>query len=250
MPVMDGLEAASQIIEMGIKTPIVALTANIMSNDLDYYKQSGMFDYLGKPFTSQELWKCLIKYFTAVSITAMDKKELSAEEEKSLKQLQIYFVKNNQDTHKKIVQAISSGDIKSAYRLTHTLKSNAGQIGEKRLQKIATAAEDIRADGTSRLSDDQVNALEAELMATLERLQPLLIEADAQNKPEVADMDKVWEIIEKLEPILINRKPECMKMLDEIRTIPGSEELAHYVEDFEFAEALAELSKLKEKFEK
>jgi len=36
-------------------------------------------------------------------------------------------------------------------------------------------------------------------------------------------------------------------MLDEIQTIPDSEELASYVEDFEFAKALTELSKLKEK---
>jgi len=35
MPVMDGLEASSKITELGIKTPIVALTANIMSNDME-----------------------------------------------------------------------------------------------------------------------------------------------------------------------------------------------------------------------
>jgi len=38
-----------------------------------------------------------------------------------------------------------------------------------------------------------------------------------------------------------------MNMLDEIRLIPGSEELLRYVEDFEFALAADELNKLKER---
>ncbi|MDR3012750.1 MAG: response regulator [Chitinispirillales bacterium] len=63
MPVMNGLEAAAKIIELGVPTPIVALTANIMSSDLELYGQSGMAGHLGKPFTSQELWRCLMKYF-------------------------------------------------------------------------------------------------------------------------------------------------------------------------------------------
>jgi signal transduction histidine kinase/CheY-like chemotaxis protein len=62
MPVMDGMEAAVKITELGCKTPIVAMTANIMTNDIEMYKKSGIIDYIGKPFTSQELWKCLSKY--------------------------------------------------------------------------------------------------------------------------------------------------------------------------------------------
>jgi len=95
MPVMDGLEAASVLTEMGVKTPIIALTANVMSNDLDIYRKSGIPDYLGKPFTSQELWKCLIKYLPVVSISDIDVKQQTEEDDKSQKQLKIYFVKNN-----------------------------------------------------------------------------------------------------------------------------------------------------------
>ena len=62
MPVMDGIEAAPKIIKLGTGTPIVALTANIMTSDRDLYKNAGMIDYIGKPFTSQELWRCLLKH--------------------------------------------------------------------------------------------------------------------------------------------------------------------------------------------
>jgi len=66
MPVMDGLEASAKILELNTGIPIVAITANIMANDLEIYKASGINDYLGKPFTSQELWLCLMKYLTPV----------------------------------------------------------------------------------------------------------------------------------------------------------------------------------------
>jgi len=63
MPVMDGLEATAEIVKLNIGIPIVALTANIMLDDMEIYKDSGMNDCIGKPFTSQELWHCLLKYF-------------------------------------------------------------------------------------------------------------------------------------------------------------------------------------------
>jgi len=55
MPVMDGLEASVKIHELETGVPVVAMTANIMSNDKELYNASGMSDYIGKPFTSQEL---------------------------------------------------------------------------------------------------------------------------------------------------------------------------------------------------
>nr|AGS54030.1 PAS/PAC sensor hybrid histidine kinase [uncultured bacterium contig00048] len=66
MPVMDGLEASVEIVEMGCRTPIVAMTANIMANDLELYRRNGIADHLGKPFTTQELWRCLLKYIKPV----------------------------------------------------------------------------------------------------------------------------------------------------------------------------------------
>jgi CheY-like chemotaxis protein len=60
MRVMDGIEAATEIAALNTGTPIVAMTANIMSGDLEIYKQHGMEDCVGKPFTSQELWRCLM----------------------------------------------------------------------------------------------------------------------------------------------------------------------------------------------
>ena len=67
MPIMDGLDAADKIISLETATPIIAMTANIMTNDMEIYQEKGMIDCIGKPFTSQELWACLLKYLVPVN---------------------------------------------------------------------------------------------------------------------------------------------------------------------------------------
>lgn len=66
MPIMDGLDAAAAIKKMDCPTPIVAITANVMPDDVKVYRQAGMQDCIGKPFTSQDLLEVLCKYLEAV----------------------------------------------------------------------------------------------------------------------------------------------------------------------------------------
>ena len=69
MPVMDGLDAAERIIAMNTGVPVIAMTANVMTTDQEIYRQRGMMDCVGKPFTSQELWACLLKYLKPIEPT-------------------------------------------------------------------------------------------------------------------------------------------------------------------------------------
>ncbi|MEO8403165.1 MAG: PAS domain S-box protein [Chitinophagaceae bacterium] len=56
MPVMDGLEATAAIRnELKSKTPIIAITANAIKGESDRCLQSGMNDYISKPFDEQDL---------------------------------------------------------------------------------------------------------------------------------------------------------------------------------------------------
>jgi len=66
MPFMDGLEAAGKIKALGVTVPIIAMTANIMPDDVKAYLNGGMDECLGKPFVSQELWSCLLRYLEPV----------------------------------------------------------------------------------------------------------------------------------------------------------------------------------------
>jgi len=254
MPEMDGLEAASRISEMGVKTPIVALTANIMSNDIELYKKNGMCDCLGKPFTSQELWKCLSKYIRVISFSKLDKneygKEGNEEEKKFQKQMQTNFVRNNQSTFDQFEKAVNDNDIKLAHRIAHTLKSNAGLIGKNKLQAVAAALESMLAEGINPLEKEEFAILEREMKTVLEELAPLLAEMEAKRPAKINDAKKILEIFEKLEPMLQNKNPECEELMDDVFSIPGAEDLAGYMDKFDFKQAIAEMTKLKKRWEK
>lgn len=65
MPVMDGYECARNIRDMGFdreKLPIIALTANVFSEDRISTIENGMNEYMTKPFDINNLLKVLYKY--------------------------------------------------------------------------------------------------------------------------------------------------------------------------------------------
>lgn len=66
LPVMDGYEATRRIRELpGLDTlPIIALTANARHGDRDLCLQSGMNDYLAKPFKRADLEQLLARWLT------------------------------------------------------------------------------------------------------------------------------------------------------------------------------------------
>ena len=64
MPVMDGYTATANIRRFNQETPIIALTA---STDFKEKKmaESGLNDFLQKPFKPNELYDMICKYATA-----------------------------------------------------------------------------------------------------------------------------------------------------------------------------------------
>lgn len=67
MPHMDGITATKQIRDAGIKIPIIALTANVIKNDIETYLSSGMSDYLPKPVNFEKLIAVLARYLKTSS---------------------------------------------------------------------------------------------------------------------------------------------------------------------------------------
>ena len=65
MPEMDGLETTGILREMGIKSPIIALTANAVSGASELMIAAGMDDYLSKPIIQPQLKRVLLKWLPA-----------------------------------------------------------------------------------------------------------------------------------------------------------------------------------------
>ncbi|OHX64381.1 response regulator [Flammeovirga pacifica] len=126
MPEMDGIEATQYIRNtLQIGTPIIALTANAMKSDLDYYKEIGMDTTVTKPFQQEDLFIELSKIFDQKEIKDEHGVDHSTWEDKS-----VLLVEDNEynqllvtnilsrwglnvikaDNGKEAVNIISSGD--------------------------------------------------------------------------------------------------------------------------------------------
>jgi len=249
MPVMDGIEASAKILELTTDVPIIAMTANIMSTDKDIYLASGMSGCIGKPFTSQELWHCLMKYLTPIDDKINTQKDAKTLLNKDfIKKIQYLFLKENKTKYKEITEALKADDFKLAHRLVHTLKSNAGQIGKTLLQEAAGNIERQLKSGKNQPSEKQLRVLEAELYSVINELMPL--EEEYREKPSKTgtaqpDKEGIRRLLAELEPLLKTGNSECLKFIDDLKLVPGCKYLIHYIEDYEFNKASAELELLK-----
>ena len=65
LPGIDGYEATRQIkADLRLKDiPIIALTASVLNTDINKCLESGMNDYIPKPFKREELLSTLSKYY-------------------------------------------------------------------------------------------------------------------------------------------------------------------------------------------
>ncbi|NVJ49106.1 MAG: response regulator [Gammaproteobacteria bacterium] len=130
MPVMDGLTAAKQIKACAIATPIYALTANVMKQDLELYTNHGFKGAIAKPIDHIELIKVFNEHLAAQS----DQKEIIEKATRKLtgsrlQQLRSDYMKTlNEDIKqlKSLVNRIESNDFTQLKQLLHRIKGASG----------------------------------------------------------------------------------------------------------------------------
>lgn len=266
MPVMDGVEATRLILSNGYKTPIVALTANIMPENVATYKEVGMDGYLGKPFTTQELWSVLHKHFTPIDNREEDDQQLQDgslirgseqdEDIRLIKGLTISFVKDNKNFYKELEEALRDGDTALAYRLAHTLKSSAGILGKTHLQQAAAELETSLRENVEKgqnvidVSPSTMRKLQMEFNAVLEELAPIY-EAEMSRHTQVGQVanlnsEEIEKLVLELETLLRSRNVGSVNFIPKLKSLPNSEELVGLIDAFAFKNALVELEQLKE----
>ncbi|WP_417512785.1 response regulator [Marinobacter sp.] len=62
MPVMNGRDATAALREAGVNTPVIALTANVMSEDIADYRLAGCNEHLAKPIDKHGFYEVLARY--------------------------------------------------------------------------------------------------------------------------------------------------------------------------------------------
>jgi signal transduction histidine kinase/CheY-like chemotaxis protein len=198
MPVMDGLEASSEIKRLGCASPIVALTANVLTKDTGIYYRYGIVDHLGKPFTSQELWDCLSRYLgpgqnapppEQIALSggegdsggkaggAVDYQAglaMTGGDRELCEKLRRDFYSRNRNFFGDLLALLGAGGeaAVTAHRMVHSLKSSAALIGAERLRAAAAALEaPLKAGGAGR-TEEQTEELREALEAVLAELEP------------------------------------------------------------------------------
>ncbi|EMP54657.1 multi-sensor hybrid histidine kinase [Marinobacter santoriniensis NKSG1] len=62
MPVMNGRDATAALREAGVNTPVIALTANVMAEDIADYRLAGCNEHLAKPIDKRRFYELLARY--------------------------------------------------------------------------------------------------------------------------------------------------------------------------------------------
>jgi len=249
MPVMDGLEAAAKIYELNTSVPIVAMTANIMSGDSELYEMNGMKDYVGKPFTSQELWHCLMRYFKPLNWHIEDEEQQGKADDELRSKLIYRFIETNKEKFNEITDAIKAGDIKLAHRLSHTLKSNAGQLNKTLLQQAAEEIENNLKDGINLVTPQQMEAFKNELNTVITELIQTINEPITPVVTEPLNRANSYKLLSELKLLLKDNDPECLSFINDLQSISESKKLIKQIENFDFKPAIDSLDELMKKVE-
>ena len=250
MPEMDGIETLNEIRALGGKykdLTVVALTANAANNAQQMFMERGFDDFLSKPIDADELCGILKRHLPPdVILTEADtgsRQNYINEEEKLRRKSIITFVKENQNAYESLVSLLLSGDVQTAHRIAHTLKSAAGYLGKKELQEAALSLEKSLGEESASFTPQQLNDLKNELSSALLEFEPFIKENNNEEATGVLQVDdaELKDLLEELKPLLKNSDFKAVDYVEKLRRIKGMEEIAQLIDDYDFDAALVQI---------
>jgi CheY-like chemotaxis protein len=197
MPEMDGIEATRQIRRMAdpgkASVPIIAVTANVQSEDLRKYREAGMNDYLAKPFNESGLWMVITKNQSRPDLwqtnndpqsedmnTKRDGEKLydltmiqsvSGGDQEFIKKMILLFIETVPGNVRELVHGVEQQNWDQVGKMAHKLKSTVDSMG------INSIREDIRQvenDAKQKKQLDQIPDLVCKIETDINRCIDLL----------------------------------------------------------------------------
>jgi len=191
MPVMGGLEATRIIREeMKLTVPIVALTAHAFKAEIDRCLESGMNDYIIKPFEENALMTILVKCMKdtpgavpqtaeAVQVSNPNKKlynldaivKMSRGNSDFIKRIIQVFIEQTPVSVEEIRQAWEVGDLDQIRRIAHKIKPNLDNFGISDLTQDIRAIEALAEAGSATAElEEKIKKLETIIRAVVSDL--------------------------------------------------------------------------------
>ncbi len=212
MPGKDGIETLGELRAAenspNVGTPVVCLTANVVSGARERYLEAGFDDYLPKPIEADQLEEMMIKYLPKNKVQMSDNSDIvvrsafipdfifditeidiaegiknTGSEELYLETLRSY-VKMTGTNIEYAQKFWKKGRLNNLVIIIHTLKSSARMIGAEWIRRLAARLEEAGKNGdTKMLGEDLVELLDrCRLLAT--QLSPLLDELPQEGNSE------------------------------------------------------------------
>jgi len=258
MPEMDGVETVREIRNLGGKYEdmiIVALTANAISGARKMFLENGFDDFISKPIDPGELQDIVQKYLPPdivhIRKNTDHRQAVSVKEAELRRKSILTFVKENKDTFESITNALNKGNITTAHRIAHTLKSSAGFLGKKALQDAAFSLEMSLHANPPSYTPEQLDAIKKELRKAILEFLPIVEEAESE-KPEVVQIgaEELTALLDELKPLLEKGDFSATRYVQKLLGIAGMKEFAEMIDDYDFPGALKMIESLTRIFHK
>jgi len=208
MPVMDGLEATARIrayestLPEPQHTPIIAMTANVQQEDRERCMDSGMDDFLPKPFTLASIKKVLTHwlnetdklaealnvevahredYGTHVDMRVLEEiraidPECGSELVSSV--LEIYLHQSMPQLLRDIHSALTRNDIAEVAKIAHSMKSGSANVGAIQLVEFCSELQLLKTSDHMERIRELVSLIEQEAEIVNKQLMNLIKGAD------------------------------------------------------------------------
>lgn len=177
MPIMDGLTAASHLINVKkIDTPIIALSANAFKTEIDACMEMGMKGYVTKPFEESSLINTIARtakrdvkaVHTPIGNVITPKPsgeklfdlnkliEISDGDMEFVKRMVDIFVVESQESVRTIKEAVKARDMMTIYKISHKMKPMIDSLGISSLAKEIRELEQLAKSGLYSAYIDQL----------------------------------------------------------------------------------------------
>ena len=182
MPVLNGCDATIKYREHEPENehlPIIALTANILAEDVDTYYEAGMDDYISKPFSADMIRSVLNKWAPQTKVvnesgrrdsdTLSDSSSIDNAKVEELKNMMGDAYEDLVNTYIKRSTGLKDAIIKNKKNTenliheVHSLKGSSGTMGAKKLHSICEAFEMHLRKGENTNIDGEVDKISNEL---------------------------------------------------------------------------------------
>jgi PAS domain S-box-containing protein len=157
MPEMDGYTASAELRRRGFRAPIIALTANAMSDDRAKCLAHGCTDYLSKPVIYETLLRTVARYLgetgaaaipersdlaSSVKIDAGGTISSTLRDDPQMKEIVEQYIEGLPEEVTKLLDLLTQADLQSLRREVHQLRGSGGWHGFEAITKLAGRVED------------------------------------------------------------------------------------------------------------